>query len=149
MKCKISITSPTDIAAWVTKDAFLSNVDLDDLACRESREIHDWYHPDWFNTYASELHFTPPAFIFSRGRLRGINGRHRAVLLYRHLEVIPMLLVSPDTWPQDKLAEIMQQEIGEREPVELPDLPINMALLKSIKPEKSEVPHCVDIKINL
>ena len=90
MKCKIDITAGTDLAAWVTRDVFMNNVDLDDLALRESKVVLDWYHPGWFrHDNNGALRFTPPAFIFSRGQLRGINGRHRAVLLYRHLDVIP------------------------------------------------------------
>jgi len=48
MKCKIGITAATDLAAWVTRDAFMENVDPDDLACREAKEVMDWYHPGWF-----------------------------------------------------------------------------------------------------
>jgi hypothetical protein len=125
MKCRIRITAVSDIAAWVTRDAFMSHVDPDDLACRESEEVLDWYNQDWFSHDKNgELYFTPPAFEFRNGHLLGINGRHRAVLLYRHLDVIPMLLVLPGTWPHDKLIEIMEREIGKNEIVELPDLPI-------------------------
>ena len=95
------------------------------LACRESEVVADWYHSGWFRRDDnSELHFTPPAFEFRGGFLRGINGRHRAILLFRHLEVVPMLLVLPQTWPSEKLAEIMQREIGENEIVDLPNLPV-------------------------
>jgi hypothetical protein len=129
MKCRIDITAATDVAAWVTREAFVANVNLDDLACRESEDVLDWYHPDWFrHDDNGELYFTPPAFEFRNGHLLGINGRHRAILLYRHLEVIPMLLVRSDIWPENKLAEIVKQEIGESETVELPDLPIDVTL---------------------
>lgn len=104
----------------------MSNVDLADLACRESESVFDWYHADWFyRDSVGTLHFTPPAFEFRNGRLLGINGRHRTVLLCRHLEVFPMLLVLPDTWPKDKFTEIVQKQIKEIDPVELPDLPVN------------------------
>lgn len=124
MKCRIDITAATDIAAWVTKVAFMDNVDTDDLACRESEGVFDWYHPDWFPpNNDGELHFIPPAFEFRNGHLRGINGRHRAILLFRHLDVIPMLLVRPSLWPDGKLAEVVHHDIKEGEIVELPDLP--------------------------
>jgi len=104
----------------------MANIDLEDLAFRESKDVLDWYHPDWFRRDDKGiLYFTPPAFAYRNGRLVGVNGRHRAVLLFRHRQVIPMLLVRPYSWPKDKLAEISQREIGEREMVELPDLPIN------------------------
>lgn len=151
MKCKIDITAATDLAAWVTRDAFMANVDLDDLACRETQEVLDWYHPEWFrNDDYGDLRFTPPAFIFSRGQLRGINGRHRAVLLYRHLDVIPMLLVAPDQWPKDKISEIVKRELKEAEIIELPDLLINMALQKLDAEEASNAAPkvTIDIKIN-
>lgn len=153
MKCKIDITAATDLAAWVTRDAFMENVDPDDLACREAKEVLDWYHPEWFrHDNNGDLRFTPPAFIFSRGQLRGINGRHRAVLLYRHLDVIPMLLVTPDQWPKDKISEIVQREIKEDEFIELPDLLINTALQKPDEEETSDAASSkvnVDIRINL
>lgn len=129
MKCRIDITASSDIAAWVTRGAFLANVDQDDLACRESKEILDYYHQNWFrHDDNGELFFTPPAFEFRNGYLFCINGRHRAILLYRHLEVIPMLLVRPEIWPVNKLAEIMQQKIGLNETVNLPDLSVNVTL---------------------
>lgn len=107
----------------------MANVDPDDLACRESQDVFDWYHPDWFrHDDYDELYFTPPAFEFRNGHLLGISGRHRAVLLYRHLETIPMLLVAPDEWPEGKLAEVVQNKIGKSEIVELPDLPINVTI---------------------
>ena len=48
----------------------MSNVDTrDDLACRESDDVLDWYHPDWFSYDENgELYFIPPAFEF-QGRL--------------------------------------------------------------------------------
>lgn len=129
MKCKIDITTDTDLAAWVSREAFMANVDSNDLACRESEAISDWYHPDWFwRDDNGGLYFIPPAFEFRGGCLRGISGRHRAVLLFRHLDLIPMLLVLPERWPKEKLAEIMQREIGESETVELPNLPVNTAI---------------------
>jgi len=112
MKCKIDITSGTDLPAWVTRDAFMNNVDMDDLALRESQVVFDWYHPQWFSTDNNhKLRFIPPAFIFSRGHLRGINGRHRAILLFRHLNIIPMLLVNPHEWPEEKVNEIVHRRI--------------------------------------
>ena len=93
-------------------------------------EVFDWYHPEWFRPADNgKIHFTPPAFEFRNGHLLGINGRHRAVLLFRHMGAIPMLLVMAHTWPKDKLGEIRLKEIEEGETVELPDLPINKDLI--------------------
>jgi hypothetical protein len=134
MKCRIDKTAVTDIAAWVSKEAFMANIDQDDLACRASVEVFNWYHPDWFSHDENGYpYFTPPAFIFNNGRLRGINGRHRAILLFKHMDFIPMLLVLPHEWPKDKLAEIAKKEIGEDEIIELPDLPINTKINEEMK----------------
>ena len=126
MKCRIDITAVADLAAWVAKDVFMSNTDPDDLSCRDSQCVFDWYHPDWFRRDDNnELYFTPPAFEFRNGHLLAINGRHRAILLCRHMEIIPMLLVLPDEWPEGKLEEVVQKKIRNSEIIELPDLPIN------------------------
>ncbi|OGV61502.1 MAG: hypothetical protein A2283_12770 [Lentisphaerae bacterium RIFOXYA12_FULL_48_11] len=125
MKSKISITAASDIAALVSRRAFMNNVDPDDLACRKSQEINDWYHADWFFRDNGNLFFIPPAFEFRNGHLLGINGRHRALLLSRHAEIFPMLLVLPMTWPQAKLQEIIYTLLADGQVVELPDLPMN------------------------
>ncbi len=135
MKCKIDITAPTDVAAWVARDVFMANVDTDDLACRDSENVLDWYHPGWFwYDDNGDQYFKPPAFEFRNGHLLGINGRHRVVLLCRYLEVIPMLLVRSDMWPEGKLVEIMQQKIERGEVVELPNIPINEAIAEPEEP---------------
>jgi hypothetical protein len=129
VKCKINKTMRGDIAAWVSRDIFMANVDQKDLSCRDSQVVFDWYHPNWFHRNADGiLCFTPPAFEFRGGYLRGINGRHRAILLFRHIDAIPMLLVCTNWWPKGKLAEIALKQIEEGEDIQLPDLPINQIL---------------------
>ncbi|MDD4870813.1 MAG: hypothetical protein PHR77_09660 [Kiritimatiellae bacterium] len=125
MKVRINITAATDRAALVSCSAFTINADPQDLACRNSQEIHDWYHADWFFRKDNDLFFTPPAFEFRSGHLLGINGRHRALLLARHTKVFPMLLVRPHMWPPDKLQEIVSTNLSDGQVVELPDLPVN------------------------
>jgi hypothetical protein len=149
MKCKIDITAETDLAAWVTRQAFMNNVDRDDLALRESEVVLDWYHPKWFrHDNYGDLRFTPPAFIFSQGQLRGINGRHRAVLLYRHLDAIPMLLVKHNDWPSGKIDEITQRKIEDDELIELPNLMINKTLTVPDESNISET-NKISVKINI
>ena len=130
MRCKITITAVTDIASWVHRDVFMRNVDMDDLNCRESAEVYDWYHPSWFIYQNGDRYFIPPAFIFRDGRLSGINGRHRAILLARHMEIFPMLVVCRSIWPAHKFSEIVNRQIGEGDTIELPDLPINDPVLQ-------------------
>ena len=124
MRCRVNKTVASDIAAWVRVDIFLSYSDPDDLNCRESQIIRDFYHPNWFRQDDhGELYFTPPAFGFLNGRLRGVNGRHRAVLLCKHMTIIPMLLVETDTWPEEVLSKVIHKLIADGEMIELPDLP--------------------------
>jgi hypothetical protein len=149
MKCKVNITAPTDIAAWVSRDIFMANVDLEDLSYRESQEVYDWYHPEWFQqNSAGEMCFTPPAFTFGNGYLKGINGRHRAVLLYRHLDTIPMLLVNPETWPHGKVTEIIQKEIQEGETFDLPELQFNEAIIEHDVSDTTSAKEIFNIEIN-
>lgn len=126
----------------------MANVDTADLARRDAENVFNWYHPGWFWIDDNgELYFAPPAYEFRSGHLLGINGRHRTILLYRHLEVIPMLFVRPRIWPKEKLNEIIQQEINEGEVVELPDLPINEALSDSYVPGPPGTTKNIHIKI--
>ena len=150
MQCKVDITSDSDIAAWVSKNMFMKYVDLMDISLRESQKVFDWYHPLWFRQSSSgELCFTPPAFTFSDGCLRGINGRHRAVLLCRHLDPIPMLLVNPHTWPKSIIKKIVQREINANEVLELPALALNEALIENEDPDDTITVSNFNIEINL
>ena len=104
-------------------------VDLDDLACRESQEVVDCYLSGWFSREKKgELYFNPPAFYLENGRALFINGRHRAILLSRYLEILPMALTQVDTISQNVLGEIIEREIELEEVFQLPDLPIREAI---------------------
>lgn len=129
MRCKVDKTVSADIAAWVNRNVFKRNVDAVDLALRESAKVCNWYNSSWFRDDGSSLKcFTPPAFCFQNGKLKGVNGRHRAVLLCRHMEEFPMLLVGAGEWPDRTLREIMMRKIEKNEVIELPDLPIKPSL---------------------
>lgn len=126
MKVRIDVGADTDLVALVSRDEFMPNVDPDDLACRESATVLDWYHRDWFRwDDFGDLYFTPPAFECRNGHACCINGRHRTVLLFRHQALIPMLLVEPDLWPFRTLAQFVRQVFEEGECVEIPNLSIN------------------------
>jgi hypothetical protein len=134
MKCKISITAANDLPVWVTKVKFEQYVNQEDLALREAHDVIDCYHPKWFlNEQNGDMLFIPPAFEFRRGQLYCINGRHRTVLLLRHLSSIPILLVNPDKWPKANLNDIIERKIEDNEEIELPNLPINHDLPNSEK----------------
>lgn len=151
MKSRIDITAESDLAAWVARDVFMTNVDADDLACRGSALTEDWYHPGWFRKGDDGVsYFTPPAFEYRNGRLHGINGRHRAVLLFRHQKAIPMLLVNADRWPSHKLSELIQRPIQEDEIIEIPDLPFNTGAPSDLpSPNPPRFFGKVNININL
>jgi len=154
MKCKISITAEKDLPVWVTKVKFEQYINQEDLALRESHDVIDCYHPAWFLTeHNGDILFIPPAFEFRRGQLCGINGRHRAVLLLRHLSSIPMLLVNPKKRPKASLKDIIERKIEENEEIELPNLPINYDLPNSEKTthddKKKKGNSVADISLNI
>jgi hypothetical protein len=104
-------------------------VDQVDLACRESAEIKDCYLAAWFSwSQNGERCFSPPAFYLKNARAFFINGRHRALLLSRHLRVLPMALTQVDVFSQDALECIVDREIELNEILVLPDLPIQDSL---------------------
>lgn len=132
MKCKITVTAKNDLPIWIKKEVFEEYVNNEDLELRASKEIYDCYHPNWFKKNQNgEICFKPPAFHFLRGEFYGINGRHRAVLLLRHLSFIPILFVNPPLNDKKLMEELVCQNIDVNKGIEIPDLPINLALLTS------------------
>ena len=71
-------------------------VDPDDLACRESQLVEEYYRADWFYFEPGATLFNAPAFYLKDNRAFFINGRHRTVLLARHLSLLPMALTQID-----------------------------------------------------
>ena len=156
MKCKITITSDNDLPVWLQKKNFEKYVNKKDLALRASKDIYDCYHPNWFNKNQNgEISFIPPAFHFIRGEFYGINGRHRAILLLRHLAIIPILFVNPPLNDKRLMAELIYKKIDVNKNIELPDLPINLALLTSndiptkIDDEKKKISDSTNIRIEI
>ena len=124
MKCRVNVTAFTDIPILIERQIFRRYVSRDDLACRESAIIHDWYHPNWFREGDGYLYFTPPAFCFRDNHFFCINGRHRAVLLCRHMEVFPLLLVRPRGSSSCISEGIAHSYLKDEQEIYLPDLPI-------------------------
>jgi hypothetical protein len=100
-------------------------VDPIDLSRREAADVRNFYLPDWFRTEQAATYFNPPAFYLRNGCAFFINGRHRAILLGRHLSLVPMALTQLDTRSQSTLANIAEREIAADEEFDLPDLPIS------------------------
>ena len=71
-------------------------IDKSDLSCRESENIQDLYHRDWFFEKNGEGYFTPPTVFIDYGVIKFINGRHRVILLSRHLDAFPLLIGNLD-----------------------------------------------------
>lgn len=156
MKCKITVTAKKDLPVWIKKAIFEKYVNKIDLARRASKNVYDCYHPNWFEKNQNgEKYFKPPAFHFLRGELFGINGRHRAVLLLRHLSFIPILFVNPPLNDKRLMEELIYQKIDVNKIIEIPDLPINLALLSSddiptkIDNEKKSLSDSLNIRIEI
>ncbi|MCR4332520.1 MAG: hypothetical protein NUV34_07455 [Sulfuricaulis sp.] len=113
-----------DRVCWVRSDVFHKIADRWDLAFRESARIEDAYCCAWFAPGAiGPPFFTPPAFALKGGTTEGINGRHRAALLSRHLSEFPLSIVSVDGASQAAFAALVVRAIEPDEIITLPDLP--------------------------
>lgn len=125
MRCMLERTAPADRHCWVRWSAFLHVVDLDDLACHNSAVIADRYLSSWLHIGPDgEALFTPPAFEMRGVRAFFINGRHRALLLARHVPSVPMALTRIVGSSEAVLQSFVEGWIPQGCPVELPDLPI-------------------------
>jgi len=99
-------------------------VDPDDLACRESQLVEEYYRADWFYFEPGATLFNAPAFYLKDNRAFFINGRHRTVLLARHLSLLPMALTQIDAASEATLASIVAQPLIDGDAIALPNLPI-------------------------
>jgi hypothetical protein len=124
MKCKVQFNHASDKYYLIRWSEFLKVVDHNDLACRNSKEIEFCFHEAWFYTDNDHMKFIAPAFLLNDGVARFINGRHRAVLLSKYLDLIPMALTSNDSESLHLLDNIVEREISRFEWFEFPDLPI-------------------------
>jgi len=130
----------------------MENVDPDDLACREAKEVLDWYHLEWFRHDNNGDLRSPhqPSYSVEDSFVESMAGTVLCSFTGT-FDVIPILLVAPDQWPEDKISEIVQREINEDEILELPDLLINTAHQKLDEEDASDDPSSkvnINIKIN-
>ena len=131
MNCKIQLTAAWDRPYWIRWTDFKKCVDEDDLACRDSWVIQDCYLATWFSySENGERHFNPPTFCLRNGLASFINGRHRTILLSKHLDILPMALAQTDAESQSILDGIVEREIGLDEVIVLPDLPIERTIAR-------------------
>lgn len=89
-------TAAFDRLIIVDAKKLLHYTDQDDLNCRNSVVIKDLYHQDWFFEYNNEDYFIPPAVYITKGVIKFINGRHRSIMLSRHIENFPLLIGNID-----------------------------------------------------
>ena len=92
MKVRVQKTSDTDRLIVVKTSSLLNHLATSDIDCRDSSIILDAYHRDWFYEIRRYKYFIPPAAYLQRGILYFIAGRHRTVLLCRHLSEFPFLI---------------------------------------------------------
>ena len=96
MKIKTIKTVETDRLILVSSEKLMQYLNEDDLKYRNSEIVEDAYHKDWFFEFNGFTYFTPPAAYIRDGEIFFINGRHRAILLARHLDQFPFLIGNLD-----------------------------------------------------
>jgi len=89
-------TNKSDRLILVDGKKLLAHVDPEYLKFRDSVDIKDLYHPGWFAKHKGEEYFIPPAAYIEQGVIKFINGRHRTLLLSRHLDEFPLLIGNLD-----------------------------------------------------
>ncbi len=124
MKCRIDLQTFADRPFWIDWAQFNQYVNQADLACRDSQVIEDFYRTAWFEFRHKQWFFNPPAFYLKQGSAFFINGRHRSLLLSRHLPLVPMSLTQVDQESKAVLSRINRGQIALTEVFELPDLPM-------------------------
>ena len=116
-------------------EEFMAIIDTQDLAQRKSKIIEDAYHEHWLTQNADgSYQFHAPEFYLTKGIVKFINGRHRTLLLGKHLKNIPMALTNMDGLPPsatnpspeslETFAKISAHKLTGNEIFEFPDLPI-------------------------
>ena len=124
MKVKLQPPNAQDKFYLIKMDAFMSIVDQWDLAQRESQTIEDAYHEYWFSGCSNGCRlFHAPEFYLEKGIAKFINGRHRTLVLSRHLEEAPMALTNMDNHSEITLQNISIRALTGDEVFDFPDLP--------------------------
>jgi hypothetical protein len=118
VRCLIGLTVSSDRPFWFKWDAFMRHPN--DLEIRNSQVVEDFYRSQWFHSDHGALYFNPPAFHFQGNFGYFINGRHRAILLARHLPLVPMSLTRIDAVSKSALDSCVSREIDQQEEFELP-----------------------------
>ncbi len=135
MKVKLQPPNAQDEFYLIKIEDFMRVVDQWDLSQRESEEIENAYHEHWIEEGDDGVYlFHAPEFYLVEGVAKFINGRHRTLVLARHLKEIPMALTSMDGYPVyspqphpksvEVLGKIAKKKLKGSEIFDFPDLPI-------------------------
>lgn len=92
MKVKVIKSAAKDRLILADSREVLAYAEDGDLECRRSQHVENKYHKDWFYHNDKGTCFSPPAVYLEKGVIKFLNGRHRFVLLSRHLDNFPMLV---------------------------------------------------------
>lgn len=125
MRVSLRITAKDDVLYLVRSSEFVRLLDQNDIMQRDSQVILDCYHPNWFDSEENSSYFYPPAVFFDSGRVKFINGRHRALLLVKYLDEIPIMLTKSDSHNFDMIKLIHGVRLTEGFFLEIPDLELN------------------------
>jgi hypothetical protein len=125
MRCFPDLGLSSDMAFWVTREAFLKHFDQADFLCRKSEDVAPSFLAAWFHTPGDgTTRFLLPTVQFVTGKTQFINGRHRTAVLLPYLENLPIAFSLVNTPPQDFLRRVVFRSVVLHELIELPDLPI-------------------------
>jgi len=135
MNVRLQPPNAQDEFYLIKTEQFMLAVDQTDLAQRNSQRIEDAYHQHWLSPCPDGTYlFHAPEFYLTSGVARFINGRHRTLVLSKHLIEIPMALTNMDGYPiwaahahqssLDVLARMYVRKVTAREAFSFPDLPV-------------------------
>jgi hypothetical protein len=135
MRVKLQPPNAQDVFYLIKVEQFMRVVDSWDLEQRVSKKIENAYHLHWLSRCADgTCLFHAPEFCLQEGIARFINGRHRTLVLTKHLKEIPMALTNMDGYPVyathphqisvQVLEQISTQKLTGEEVFEFPDLPL-------------------------
>ena len=135
MKVRLQPPNAQDEFYLINVQEFMKIVDRSDLAQRNAGQIEDAYHTHWLSTNSDGIYlFHAPEFYLAEGIARFINGRHRTLVLSKHLDEIPMALTGMDVCPVlaphphsssvDVLSAISICRVSTEDIFQFPDLPV-------------------------
>lgn len=135
MRVTLSPPNAEDEFYLIKVDELMALVDSQDLALLNSEVIEDAYHEHWFIQCQDQSYqFHAPVIYVTKGVVKFINGRHRTLLLGRHMKMIPIALANIDGSPPlakkyrpesvEAFSKISENKLTGTEVFDFPDLPL-------------------------